>query len=587
MSRIDDLYERFERRFRGSRSTILERLAQYAPLLELVEQHVDERRALDLGCGRGEWVELLKARGWQARGIDSNRRMIAEAMQYEIDVVYGNAVADVGTLPDRSVQLITAFHLVEHLPIETLLMLLREMSRVLAKDGVIILETPNPENLTVGTANFYLDPTHDKPLPPELLRFLLEQSGIGHTSVIRLNGETDPETFTTLESAMRPLFYRAFDYAVIGVNTADTSFIGNVDRFIAQVAQCSPVDLVGLKKLDEFLAARREEDRKSSLQAATELTAVIYESRDIVHGAVEAVYNTTRPMHEQLAAIETGQQSQTAHLEAIVNRLDVTEAGITTALAIESKRIEAAEASLAATLADVSKSIDEVQAGVAATWAQIERSARLLELSLRQELAAARRNSDAREFRHVAALEALRKTTQEATTRTDASQVVQAKIEMERRIAQATQEAIDRTTTAYTTSTSWRVTAPLRSLSDIVARRHVAKAMSSGGAMTPTPAKRGPLANRFIWDLGKRTVGMLPGLRKRVLKSMDRHDLLIHPFNEREVEPLVDALRPRRFVPFRTLEELDETTRVARMSPDTKVLYLQMVEAQARLASQR
>ena len=100
-----------------------------------------------------------------------------------------NSFARNQTLPPA---VVSAFHLVEHVPIDYLIDLLNECYRVLAETGLLILETPNPENLTVGTWSFHMDPTHNKPLPPLLLEFLVQNAGFEDTAIVRLNG-SDPK----------------------------------------------------------------------------------------------------------------------------------------------------------------------------------------------------------------------------------------------------------------------------------------------------------------------------------------------------------------------------------------------------------
>nr|MDQ2971762.1 class I SAM-dependent methyltransferase [Pseudomonadota bacterium] len=89
-------------------------------------------------------------------------------------------------LSEASVAAITSMHLVEHLPHETLLHLLDEARRVLQSGGVLILETPNPENILVGACTFYTDPTHVRPIPPTLLQWLLKSRGFEEPAIERL-----------------------------------------------------------------------------------------------------------------------------------------------------------------------------------------------------------------------------------------------------------------------------------------------------------------------------------------------------------------------------------------------------------------
>jgi O-antigen chain-terminating methyltransferase len=132
---------------------------------------------LDLGCGRGEWVELLTEQGHAAEGIDLNPVQIAEAEAAGLPVRQGDALAALAEAPDNAYAAVTAHHLVEHLPFETVGWMTREALRVLAPGGVLIYETPNPRNLIVGATTFHLDPTHRRPMPAEVLTTLLDTAG--------------------------------------------------------------------------------------------------------------------------------------------------------------------------------------------------------------------------------------------------------------------------------------------------------------------------------------------------------------------------------------------------------------------------
>ena len=187
MTRSEDFYLRFEARFRGSVSSIKQRLEAYLPVLDLLGRDGDGFEALDLGSGRGEWLELLSERGWRVYGVDSNSAMAGECRSRGLEVEQGDALAHLRGLPENSLWLISGFHIVEHLPFELLQELLAQALRVLRPGGVVIFETPNPENLLVGAHTFYLDPTHQRPIPPALLSFLAEDCGYESYDIVRLH----------------------------------------------------------------------------------------------------------------------------------------------------------------------------------------------------------------------------------------------------------------------------------------------------------------------------------------------------------------------------------------------------------------
>lgn len=181
-------YRALERQFRGSAQQIKDRQAVYEPWF----QAFVGQRVADIGCGSGEWLSLLREWGIRAVGVEVNALNVEELMQAgHPDVVHDDALSWLKRQPSASLAAITGFHVVEHWSLDTLLDILNEAYRVLQPNGLLLLETPNPENIFVATQSFWLDPTHVRPLPPELLKFVVEYSGFKVEKVLRLN---PPET---------------------------------------------------------------------------------------------------------------------------------------------------------------------------------------------------------------------------------------------------------------------------------------------------------------------------------------------------------------------------------------------------------
>jgi O-antigen chain-terminating methyltransferase len=187
----NSFYRAFEERHRGPRQLIKSRLEIYVPfikpLLEIDAEHV----GLDLGCGRGEWLEVLDETGYQAIGVDLDSGMLQACREVGLKVELGDAFEYLAKMPNESQTVITAFHFVEHISFELLQTLVKESLRVLKPGGLLILETPNPENIVVATRNFYLDPTHQKPIPPDLLSFVVEHAGFAVVKTLRLQEKKD------------------------------------------------------------------------------------------------------------------------------------------------------------------------------------------------------------------------------------------------------------------------------------------------------------------------------------------------------------------------------------------------------------
>lgn len=181
-----NFYRAFEDRFRGSRELIKSRLQVYIPLVLPLLNVYKERKTLDLGCGRGEWLELLTDNGFHACGVDLDSGMLAACVERGLQVSKKDAITALRELSDESQSIVSGFHIAEHLPFDVLSVLIQEALRVLKPGGLLILETPNPENIQVATMNFYLDPTHQRPIPPQLLTFMAEFYGFSRVKVLRL-----------------------------------------------------------------------------------------------------------------------------------------------------------------------------------------------------------------------------------------------------------------------------------------------------------------------------------------------------------------------------------------------------------------
>jgi O-antigen chain-terminating methyltransferase len=211
---LDSLYGSLEDEFRGTREDIKAKAASYLPILADANITTD---IVDIGCGRGEWLEVLKEARLGARGIDSSRVMIEECTRRGLQASEGEATAYLRAQADNSLSAITAFHFVEHLPLETLVSFLDEVVRTLKPGGLVILETPNPENILVGACNFYLDPTHRNPIPSQTMQFLLESRGFCRVEVLKsypmssviLKGDDEVAKF------INHYFFGPLDYGIV------------------------------------------------------------------------------------------------------------------------------------------------------------------------------------------------------------------------------------------------------------------------------------------------------------------------------------------------------------------------------------
>jgi 2-polyprenyl-3-methyl-5-hydroxy-6-metoxy-1,4-benzoquinol methylase len=213
--RHDALYAALEDRFRGTREEIKERLSFY---LQFVKGIPDEAGVLDIGCGRGEWLEVLREDGIKASGLDMNSILIEQCQERGLEVVEEDAIVYLRNLPDKSLGAVTGFHIIEHVSPDQLLSMLDEVMRVLIPGGVAMFETPNPDNVLVGSKYFYLDPTHRHPLPSQLMHFLFETRGFQRTQVINLHPWETARVQGDAELTERfnDYFFGPMDYAIVG-----------------------------------------------------------------------------------------------------------------------------------------------------------------------------------------------------------------------------------------------------------------------------------------------------------------------------------------------------------------------------------
>jgi len=222
----DNFYRAFEDKHRGSRELIKERLKVYLPFIEPFKNiyKKEELKVLDLGCGRGEWIELVSENGFKALGVDIDDGMLQACKTLNLDVIHIDALEFLKKSPDESFVVVSGFHIVEHLPFDILQNLIKEALRVLKPGGLLILETPNPENILVATVSFWLDPTHIRPLPPLLLSFLTEHYGFERVKTLRLQEDKNIKNIKNIDyvSLLQVLYSPSPDYAIIAQKHAST-----------------------------------------------------------------------------------------------------------------------------------------------------------------------------------------------------------------------------------------------------------------------------------------------------------------------------------------------------------------------------
>ncbi len=216
-------YAGFEERFRGSEEDIKERQRIY------VQYFAGRENVIDIGCGRGGFLELLRESGITARGVDLGLDMVRLCREKGLDVTMDDAFAYLEALADDSVGGIFAAQVIEHLLPRRVIELVKLCYRKLAPGGHLILETPNPRCLMVFADSFYKDPSHVQPAHPDTMQFLFESVGL-HEVELGFSAPVDPsmripsleapgadlEPFNRGIERLNSLLFGFQDYAVIG-----------------------------------------------------------------------------------------------------------------------------------------------------------------------------------------------------------------------------------------------------------------------------------------------------------------------------------------------------------------------------------
>lgn len=216
----DQFYHRLEDRLRGSRTEIANRLRIYLPDAEAALIRCNSKPALDIACGRGEWLGLLRQAGIAAFGVDTNSIQIDAGLQEGLDIRLGDAVAFLAETESNSLSIITAHHFVEHLPFDTVAWIAREAMRVLAPGGLLLFETPDTRNVLVGATTFHTDPTHLKPMPEQVLKILFETAGYHPIDVRHLHPHERLDEFLAkpnFDAELAQLLFGPQDLAILGI----------------------------------------------------------------------------------------------------------------------------------------------------------------------------------------------------------------------------------------------------------------------------------------------------------------------------------------------------------------------------------
>jgi O-antigen chain-terminating methyltransferase len=267
MEKFDSFYLKFEETFRGSEKEIKERLKFYIPILKVYPDFFKkgELKAVDLGCGRGEFLEIFKEMGYEPIGVEINPFIAEKVRMKNFKVVEKDIVEFLRTCEDRSFHIVSLIHVIEHLDFEYMFHLFKEVYRVLCEGGSFILETPYVKNILVGLYDFWSDPTHKRPIHVEFIKFMGKYFGFDIIKHFPLQGAKKK---VSRESNFTDILSSSRDVSIVFIKPArDENFTGLINNALSEMENNSSVELedilTGLNGVFESLHKTLDEQRKT------------------------------------------------------------------------------------------------------------------------------------------------------------------------------------------------------------------------------------------------------------------------------------------------------------------------------------
>lgn len=293
----NSFYRAFEDRHRGSRELIATRLEVYLPFLAPLKAIYADAAVLDIGCGRGEWIELLLREGYAPLGVDLDEGMLEACRALDLPVHNDDALNALRQCADESLIAVSGIHIAEHVPFAVLEEMVNEAMRALRPGGLLILETPNAENVVVGTNNFFVDPTHERPIPSLLLSFLTEFKGFARSKVLRLQEAADLHDPKRKLGVMDVLAGTSPDYAVVAQKQSTAEVLSAFDAAFEQDYGVSLDQLAS--RYDQALEGRISKIENQMASDVREILTSLQAEQAQRLQAIEAAFERERMMLQQ------------------------------------------------------------------------------------------------------------------------------------------------------------------------------------------------------------------------------------------------------------------------------------------------
>jgi SAM-dependent methyltransferase len=526
-----NFYRAFEDRYRGSRELIKERLRAYAPFTTPLAALHHGAPALDLGCGRGEWLELSGEQGFAASGVDLDEGMLSACRERGLQVQTIDALSALRALPDASLALVSAFHLVEHLSFDDVQQLIAETLRVLRPGGLLIMETPNPENLVVGTNNFYLDPSHIKPVPPMLLDFMADYAGFTRHKVVRLQGAeaTGSGAPVGLINVLQDV---SADYGVVAQKLAEPALLAAFDSVFDATYGTALVDIAA--RFDDQVA-QQHQATAAAIDAMHQQHASTYQhvgsSMETVHAGLSALSHAEQNHARALAGLDQAVQNlaEQTNLRMVAAEASNAELWTVSLPAMEQQiqdsvgNIERTRAELDERFTAVDQRIEKFERQVQDAIEQLEqRTERRIEPMAQGFQLMSERRGRTERAEQIAEREHSRTVEAEMRLAEVQQQLYQANLHLQQ---------LDQHIKALHRSTSWRITAPVRILGSLARRTlaavrdgRVKSALGRRLANLSTPAD--PAAGQRGWRARVKNNSLA---RRIALPLLDRFPALRRP----------------------------------------------------------
>ena len=313
----EKFYLRFESLHRGDSKKLLARFQVYEPIISVICCEANNPKFLDIGCGNGEFLTFISSFGGDVVGIEKNPAHF-EGKNNKVFFEHSDALTWLKRQDDSSFDFVSAIHVIEHLEFSYLYEMVGEIKRVLKENGIILFETPNPDNVTVATKNFYTDPTHLRLVPASLLSFIVQDHGFSSTHLWGVNETPQIEKSTCIYDVLGGA---SPDYAILGLVNRNT-FEGKLENILRVPKGRST------REMCDLFEARYQNDYSTIFQELKKIDSKIFEQncyyRDQLFEVNKEIIRLRHSFESELSSIYASRSWKvTAPLRSIVNRLRI------------------------------------------------------------------------------------------------------------------------------------------------------------------------------------------------------------------------------------------------------------------------